>query len=223
MDFCDLLTAFLPQGQPKQQLHNNPRPLFEKITRSLALSKDGKPPVPRNRDWYIRAEQTPDPAVEPIKPGSGKPTHISRDVVERLATEPDLDRFQVTDLYKFRHQYTIAGHQFVSGNIIVRVYRFHEEIHPNHPINRELFLPKESNLIDESGTWIVEALIRTEDTSNTKIVEAAKKELAFFRCVPSVDAGTCEWADRCTRSAMEGALDFYAPDRLALDTRVKGL
>lgn len=144
--------------------------------------------MPLNADWYIRAEQTPDPAVEPTKPGSGKPIHISRDVLERVATETEIDRFQVTEWYKFRHQYTLAGHQFVSGNIIIKVYRFHDEIHTSHPINRQLFVPRESNLVDESGTWIVEALIRTEDSSNTSILDAAKKELAFFRYTPLVRA-----------------------------------
>lgn len=172
---------FLQHGQ-KQQLHlNNPRPIYEKILRRIAPAKqDGKPPEPIS-DWTFRVEQTPDPAVEPTKPGSGKAMHISRDVLERVATDADLDRFQLPEWYRYRHQYTLGGHQFVSGNVVIRVYRFHEEGRPDHPINRELFQPNESNLIDESGAWVVEAMIRVEDTSNTKIVEAAKRELSHFR------------------------------------------
>lgn len=109
---------------------------------------------------------------------------ISRDVLERIATDQDLDKLQLPEWYKYRHQYTTSGHQLVSGNVVIRVYRFHEEDHAGHPINRDLFTPNESNLIDESGAWIVEAMIRTEDASNTKIVDAAKRELSHFRFVP---------------------------------------
>lgn len=171
-------------GQKQSQSLNAPRPVYEKITRGLHPSKDGKPPEPVNANWYFRVEQTPDPAVESTKPGSGKPMHISRDVSHRLATEADLNRFQLPEWYKYRYSYTIFGHEFVNGNVIIRVYRFHEEELGNqHPINRELFTISDDNLLDQSGAWVVEALIRTEDTSNTKIVEAAKRELAHFRFV----------------------------------------
>ncbi|CZT17391.1 uncharacterized protein RCC_03225 [Ramularia collo-cygni] len=193
-------------GQPKQLHLNNPRPIYEKLKRSLTTAQqDGGPPEPLNDDWIFRVEQTPDPAVEATKPGSGKTMHISRDVLERPATDKDMDRFQEPEWYKYRHQYTLSGHQFVAGNIVIRVYRFHEEEYAGNPINRDLFVPTESNLIDQSGAWVVEAVVRVEDPSITKIMDAAKRELAHFRV------------------AMEGALDLYAPDRLTLDTRVRDI
>lgn len=105
--------------------------------------------------------------------------------MERAATVPDLDRLNLEkEKYTYRYQYETVGHQFVHGNVVIRVFRFHEEdLNNSHPINRDIFAPTETNLIDPSGAWIVEALVRIEDTSNSKIVEAAKRELAQFRYV----------------------------------------
>lgn len=60
------------------------------------------------------------------------------------------------------------------------------------------------NALDESGAYIVESSIRLTDESSTELRERAKKELLAF----------CK--------SLDGSIDFYAPDRLALDTRVKG-
>ena len=58
--------------------------------------------------------------------------------------------------------------------------------------------------LDESGAYIVEASIRTSDESGSDLREKAKEELVAFS------------------KSLAGAIDFYVPDRLVLDTRVKG-
>lgn len=58
--------------------------------------------------------------------------------------------------------------------------------------------------LDESGAYIVEASVRTVDEGSSELREMAKEELLAFA------------------KSIEGAIDFYAPDRLVLDTRVKG-
>lgn len=73
------------------------------------------------------------------------------------------------------------------------------------PISSPAPSPKDQKLVDISGSWIIEASLRVEDASNSTLTEKAKQELLAFQ------------------ETMDGAVDLIAPDRLALDTRVKGI
>ena len=66
--------------------------------------------------------------------------------------------------------------------------------------------PPSSDLrpLDGSGAYIIEASLRTTDESGSELREKAKRELLAF----------CK--------GLEGSIDFYSPDRLMLDTRVRG-
>jgi len=57
--------------------------------------------------------------------------------------------------------------------------------------------------LDPSGTHLVEAVIRMEDGSNSKLMEQAMQEMMAFK------------------KQMEGSVGLRVPDRLSLDTRVK--
>ena len=59
--------------------------------------------------------------------------------------------------------------------------------------------------LDPSGTWLVEAVVRVEDGSNSKLMEQAMQELMSFK------------------KQMEGSVEMRVPDRLAMDTRVKAV
>lgn len=57
--------------------------------------------------------------------------------------------------------------------------------------------------LDASGAFVLEARIRIEDRTKPSLVSAATDELGSFR------------------DLMKGSVDMKAPDRLALDTRVR--
>jgi mediator of RNA polymerase II transcription subunit 18 len=57
--------------------------------------------------------------------------------------------------------------------------------------------------LDPSGSYILEAKIRVQDLNNAAVSEAGVKELNGFR------------------EQMKGCVELHAPERLALDTRVR--
>ena len=59
--------------------------------------------------------------------------------------------------------------------------------------------------VDPSGSYLFEACVRVEDGRDSKLTEQAINELLAFK------------------RQLEGAVDLRVPDRLALDTRVKGV
>lgn len=126
--------------------------------------------------------------------------------MENPATSDDLSRLRDPAWYMYKSQYATLGHRFVYGNIIIRITRLFS---PQTPSDDALQAPLRSTeglaLVDPSGSFMVEATIRVADPSNSKIADQAKQELLAFQ------------------TYMDGVLDLYAPDRLALDTRVKGV
>lgn len=106
--------------------------------------------------------------------------------------------------YDLKRTYTIIGNRFVYGNVIVRIVRFH--IPESDTIDlASLTPPADLKLLDPSGNWLVEAVTRVQDLSSTELTDKAKRELLSFQ------------------SLMEGAIDFYTPDRFALDTRIRNV
>ena len=103
-------------------------------------------------------------------------------------------------------QFLLTGCHFVDGNVIIRVLRAYTLREPASVDPLTLPAPGSENfkVMDDSGAYIVEALIRTTDESTSELREKAKEELLAFA------------------KSVDGAVDFHAPDRLALDTRVKG-
>lgn len=103
-------------------------------------------------------------------------------------------------------QFLITGCHFVQGNVVVRVVRANTLKQP--PVDDPLMVPPPSitdvKALDESGAYVVEAFVRTVDEGNSELRDKAKEELIAFA------------------KSIEGAIDFYAPDRLILDTRVRG-
>lgn len=98
-----------------------------------------------------------------------------------------------------------TGNRFIHGNVIVRIYRLLAPV--GVPISPQSALPpsqlSELKQLDQSGSFIVEASVRIEDSSNSTLTEQGKKELLDFQ------------------ATMDGAVDLIAPDRLSLDNRVK--
>ena len=103
-------------------------------------------------------------------------------------------------------QFLITGCHFVQGNVVVRIVRAYTLRQPP-VVDPLIVLPPASTdvmALDESGAYIVEASVRSIDEGSSELRDRAKEELLAFA------------------KNIEGAIDFYAPDRLVLDTRVKG-
>ena len=103
-------------------------------------------------------------------------------------------------------QFIVTGCHFVQENVVIRVMRAYglKQAAPEDPLTMP---PPESagvRALDGSGACVIEASVRTIDESGSELREKAKKELLAF----------CK--------GLEGSIDFYAPDRLVLDTRVRG-
>lgn len=102
----------------------------------------------------------------------------------------------------------MKGSRFVNGNVIIRVVRILKLVDqadvPN-PLDSTMTTPTKDTLemVDKSGTWLIEVLIRTEDGPSPSLKEKASNELLKF-------AGT-----------LEGAIDLRPANRLSLDMTVK--
>lgn len=145
----------------------------------------------------MRLEQTPDPSVKEF---------TARDVVEREVR--DVKEFEDEGSYRFLGQQYALGHRFVSRNVVVRIFRLlwtqQEALAADKVLEGPPLALSELQVLDPSGTYVVEVSVRLEDRKNTKIASEAVAELEGFR------------------RSVEGVIDLKVPDRLALDTRVKG-
>jgi mediator of RNA polymerase II transcription subunit 18 len=72
------------------------------------------------------------------------------------------------------------------------------------PLDAPIPTLSECKPVDPSGAYLIEACVRVLDSTNTRIVEQAMQELLAFK------------------KQLEGtSVDLRAPERLALDTRLK--
>ena len=146
--------------------------------------------------WVLRSEQTPEP---------GSPAVISRGVTESNLRDSDAVAFGDPSKYRLTAQYIASGHRFIQNNTIIRIYRILPYTSETSPLLRAPPVVAELTPLDPSGAYIVEACIRVEDRSNARLNDQATKELLEFK------------------KTLDGAIDLHVPDRLALDTRVKGV
>lgn len=179
--------------QPQKWMHKLSRPV--QITSDSASDSGSSRESAATGQWRLRVEQTPDPSVK---------DHTAREVVE--ADVRDIKPFLDTASYRLLGQQYVLGHRFVSGNVVVRIFRV---LVTTRQIPAEAILEgpplsvQELEVLDASGTFMVEVSVRVEDRKNTKIAEQAVGELMGFK------------------RSVEGVIDLRVPDRLALDTRVK--
>ncbi|EME84001.1 uncharacterized protein MYCFIDRAFT_195181 [Pseudocercospora fijiensis CIRAD86] len=192
------------QQAPKQAPQLN----YHKLIRDIHFRESGEAEA---GPWTFRAEALPDP---------GLTDYIARNYDEHSATEDELQRLRQPDLYQFRRQFITEANRFVHNNVVTRLYRMRQapdsqgkssQVFRMHgadlsdPISSTVLFPKDQKLIDPSGSWIIETSIRVEDGNNSNLTDKAKQELLAFK------------------ETMDGALDLIAPDRLALDSRVKNI
>jgi mediator of RNA polymerase II transcription subunit 18 len=224
------------QQLAREQQQQAARPHHHKLTRDLH-SSSGAPSAPfaaaddkrlqtSSSPWVFRAEQVPEP---------GTKEWLSRAVTEHVATTEELAKFRsvnksadesqpIAPAYSYKTQYIVRGSRVVHANVVVSIFQIlvasggvGEDIDQD-PLDRappspadlpssEMAASSASSswrLLDPSGAYVIEAAVRVADPSNARLTGIAVEELAAFKV------------------EMAGAVDFYMPDRFALDTRVKG-
>jgi mediator of RNA polymerase II transcription subunit 18 len=193
--FAQLRLPETTVSSKKKPVPGTPRPekWVHKLTRPVQVTSD---PPESVGSWRVRVDQIPDPSVK---------DHTAREVTESEVR--DVKTFEDAEMYRFLGQQYFLGHRFVTGNVIVRIFRVLLTQHqlPADKVLEGRPLPlSELQLLDPSNTYMVEVSVRMEDRKNTKIAEQAIAELLQFQ------------------NAVEGVIDLRVPQRLALDTRVKG-
>ncbi|EMC97316.1 hypothetical protein BAUCODRAFT_446689 [Baudoinia panamericana UAMH 10762] len=152
-----------------------------------------------NAPWLLRVEETPQPGVQNL---------ISRSVNELVANSDVLERFREgSGWYRYVNQYLSRGYRFVLNNVVVKitqVYSVPEGTGALEPLDAPIPAMLDCKLVDPTACYLFEAYIRVDDATNTKLLEQATAELLAFK------------------KRMEGAVDLRVPERLALDTKVKG-
>lgn len=194
------------KAKPTQQQNKGQGLSYHKLWREVTTKDDDSQEA---GEWQFRAEQTPEPGVA---------TFISRGVVEHKATDAELERIKQPEWYQFRRHYANLGYRFVHGNVIIRMYRMlvpMEEGAHEGLIDAIAVPAKSMKLVDASGSLIVESLVRVATLEKLSPAEdQAKKDK------PSVTDKAKEEL-LSLKAAMDGAIDLYVPDRLALDTRAR--
>jgi mediator of RNA polymerase II transcription subunit 18 len=193
--FAQLRAPEIKLNSKKKPAPGTPQPQkwIHKLSRSVQITSD----TPQSAgQWRERVEQTPDPSVK---------DHTAREVLENDVS--DLKTFRDPASYRLLGQQYPLGHRFVSGNVVIRIFRVLLPASQQIPADEILDGPplpvSALEVLDPSGTYVVEVSVRMEDRKNTKIAQQAVAELVGFK------------------QSVEGVIDLRVPDRLALDTRVK--
>lgn len=108
---------------------------------------------------------------------------------------------------RYVNQFIAPTDRFVNNNVVVRIFNVlsvPEGTGALEPLDAPTPTLEDCWPVDPSGTYLFEASIRVEDGNNSKLTGQATHELLAFK------------------EQLEGAVDLRVPDRLALDTRVKG-
>lgn len=192
--FAQLRAPEININSKKKPAPGTPQPQkwVHKLSRPVQIINDAPE---SSGQWRVRVEQTPDPSVK---------DHTAREVIE--SSVQDVKIFLDAASYKLLGQQYYLGHRFVMGNVVIRIFRVlltTQQFPADKILEGPPLAVSELEVLDPSGTYMVEVSVRVEDRKNTKIAERAYAELLGFK------------------AEVEGVLDLRTPDRLALDTRVK--
>ena len=106
--------------------------------------------------------------------------------------------------FRFVNEFLLEGHRLVHKNAVLTLFRLLRvsDVPQAAPSTQ---LPALESLVplDPSGAFLLEACVRVDDRTKPNLVSAATDELNAFR------------------ERMRGSVDMKAPERLALDTRVR--
>lgn len=154
----------------------------------------------RSRDesnvWRHRSTDVPEPGLRQF---------LSQSVTEVPLSDAGLDMFRsISSAFQLAGGYVAKGTRFVQGNVVVTINRTYQQTPSADPIDTTMPTePDMSRPLDPSGSYTVQACVRVEADASTALRDQAAKELLAFA------------------ESLKGAVDLRAPDRLALDPRVK--
>lgn len=195
----------------QQQAVAAARPHYHKLIRAVNHARNDATTTTAAlaEPWILRVDQVPEPGTKEL---------LSRAATAQPASPEDLSRLSNPQLYRYRTQYLARGNRFVHENLVIRVYQLlvAQQQGDSGDVAGDNKAPWEApppttpddarwRSLDPSGSWIVEVAIRVADSSNAELTGRATDELLAFK------------------TEMAGAIELFMPDRLALDTRVKGV
>jgi mediator of RNA polymerase II transcription subunit 18 len=186
----------LKEGQPKKKAPaavSNDRFIHD-LSRAVNITEGALEPI---ASWQARVPNMPDASVT---------AYAARDVTELELT--NTDNYEDTTIFAMKGHLYKLGHRLVSGNVIIRVFRVFysvQQMSTDKLLEGPPLQLSELEVLDTSGTYVVEVSIRLEDRNKSALVEQARGELQSFQ------------------EQVKGVLDLRVPDRFALDTRVRGV
>ncbi|KAF2100577.1 hypothetical protein NA57DRAFT_74181 [Rhizodiscina lignyota] len=158
---------------------------------------NGTTNVMKKQSWAMQFQDVPQP---------GKRAVILRQTTKSKIVDGDAHEFMVTQGNTFITEFMTEGYQFVTGNIVLNMYR-PLQFHPTESVlssPREALPPLDSlQPLDESGAYLLEASILLGSELKPEIETQGTNEL------------------RDLQARMKGVVTLKVPERLSLDTRVK--
>jgi len=165
------------------------------------------------RSWLMRAQEIPEPETKTVTLRQVRETEVTGANVQnmlesgnyRLGLQLSSKRGNADCCSSCVKEFFLEGHRFVHKNVVLTVFRLLRANAIQPPSAPMATLPSLESLVplDPSGGFVLEARVRVDDRSKPKLVSAATDELNAFR------------------EMMRSSIDMKAPDRLALDTRVR--
>ncbi|KAF2405203.1 hypothetical protein EJ06DRAFT_525739 [Trichodelitschia bisporula] len=187
--------------KPGQQAQAGPKDLyFWQLVRNVEedeltdAGSDAASSGTKPHKWQLQFRDTPEP---------GKRSAAIRFAVNQDVVHGDPEAYMQAMEYRYQSRHLLEGHRLVYNNVVISLYRAFVPREDSATALSPLPPRSQLQLLDPSGTYIVEANIRLSDRSNPTIINTGLKEL-----------------DRL-RTQLRDIIDLKVPDRLKLDTRVK--
>ncbi|KAF4553299.1 Med18-like protein [Elsinoe fawcettii] len=147
--------------------------------------------------WTVRTQEIPEPETKNV---------VLRKVEEEEITGSEVGRFEDGEKFRFVNEYFTEGFRFVYRDTVLHLYRVlvAQPEEGNMGMRKKLPALEEMTLLDGSGAFVLEATVRVEDRSKPALVQTATEQLLALR------------------NELKGAIDLRVPERLSMDTRLRG-
>ncbi|GAM87229.1 hypothetical protein ANO11243_052510 [Dothideomycetidae sp. 11243] len=158
-------------------------------------------------DFTVTTQDTPEPETRNLvlRHVSVEGTRLTR--AEAKGRFGEEGKYKRTDWTRFITEYVQDGHVMVHNDVVLRLRRvlcFKPTPDGTAGLDQDALPPLDDFvLLDSSGAWMLEAMVRIEDRGKPALVRAASEQLLGLR------------------AELRGAIELRVPERLAMDTRIK--
>lgn len=151
-----------------------------------------------NRSWTLRIQDIPEPEAKSV---------TLRKVVEVDVAPEDVNQYLDATKYRFIGEYIVEGQRVICKDVVLSLHRVLKVPIADAKPGPVTTLPPLEDLVllDVSGAFVLEATVRIEDRTKPTLVQTANDELNWLK------------------TKMKGVVELRAPERLALDSRVRNL